>query len=213
MNKYDLQLLFEDKVGGLMTDTTKVFETNDIERFLNNAMDVYFEKLAEVFEVDENARRALSELTLSSSIISASGPPSGVEPLSALSIFFEIELSTGAVSNMYKVVEGYIIDSLGNKILTKPVKHDQYHANINNPFKQPYEDMVWRLDIDGVVEIVPIGITPVSYVYRYLKRPDYVDFTTESIASLELRNVDLKKIVDIAVGMAVNSLSIVKSKE
>jgi hypothetical protein len=210
MNKLDLQLLFEDKIGPIMTNTLKTFTTTDIERFLNNAQDVYFVELAKIFEVDEDARRALTELTKSDSLSIASAP-SGITKLNNNSVFYDIK---SAVSdNMYKVIEGYVTDASGNRITTKPITHDQYHANIDNPFKQPSDNMVWRLDIDGVVEIIPIGITPVLYVYRYLKRPDYVDFTTASPPPLELRNVDLKKVVDIAVEMAVRSLSIVKSKE
>ena len=29
----------------------------------------------------------------------------------------------------------------------RPVKHDEYLANINNPYKKPYKDLVWRMDI------------------------------------------------------------------
>jgi hypothetical protein len=47
---------------------------------------------------------------------------------------------------------GYI-DGGGNPVIlpkeswVKPVKHDEYLPNINNPYKKPYKNLVWRMDI------------------------------------------------------------------
>ena len=147
MNKLELQLLFEDRVGLLMTDTTKAFKTSEIERYLNAAQDKYFAQLAEIFEVNEDARKALTNLVKTETVAAEVGTPAGLISLHANSKFFDIEsVITG---ELYKIVEEYIsIDDVDNYPV-KPITHDQYHANINNPFKQPYIGLAWRIDIDG----------------------------------------------------------------
>jgi len=39
------------------------------------------------------------------------------------------------------------VPSTRKEAWVKPVRHDEYLANINNPYKQPYKDLVWRMDI------------------------------------------------------------------
>lgn len=63
-----------------------------------------------------------------------------------------------------------------------PVKHDEYLANINNPYKKPYKDLAWRMDISRQVsgedatpqrsEIITDGIYDINYYrMRYLSVP------------------------------------------
>lgn len=68
-------------------------------------------------------------------------------------------------------------------IKVKPVTHDEYNRQEDNPFKNPNEDVIWRLDystisfggqqgVDDarVVELIsPYTIT--QYKYRYVKYP------------------------------------------
>lgn len=213
MNKFDLLLLFEDKIGVLMTDTNKVFKTSEIERFLNAAQDKYFAQMAEIFEVNEDARKALTNLVKSETVSAEVGTPAGLVKIDSTSVFFQVQPVLSG--ELYKIVEEFAtIDDLADYPV-KPITHDQYHANIENPFKKPYGDLVWRLDIDGYVELVSRGLTHSidTYTYRYLTSPTRIDFTTDEYAALDLRDKDLKNIVEIAVNMALNSLSVVKPGE
>jgi hypothetical protein len=178
---------------------------------MNNAQDKYFAELTKLFEVDEDVRRALSELVETDSLTAEVSTPAGITPLSSASVFYAI----GSVfdGTLYKIIEEYVTDASANRILAKPVTYDQYLANINNPFKKPYSDMVWRVDVAGYIEIIPIGVTPVNYVYRYLTKPTKIDYASDVVATLDLRDKDLKNIVDIAVADALNSLSVVKPGE
>jgi len=206
MNKYELLFLFESKIGPLMTNTNKTFLTSEVEVFLNNAQNGYFKALADVFERNEEVRRVLSPFTKSHSLTSVS--PTGVTALSTTSKFYTLPSSVDGT--LYRIVEEYVTTSTGARITSKPITHDQYHANIKNPFKNPYVDLVWRLDVDGYVEIISSGITPVNYIYRYLTSPQTIEFSTEDSTSLEFKDIDLENIVDIAIQLALNSLSVIK---
>lgn len=91
---------------------------------------------------------------------------------------------------LYALEESVITsDSTPNEITVLPIKHDYYRANINNPYKKPYENLVWRMDFsrtdhgeDGgddytgrtskrVELILKTGSTLSSYRVRYLIQP------------------------------------------
>jgi len=66
-------------------------------------------------------------------------------------------------------------------IKTKPVTHDEYNIQLDNPFKKPDKTVVWRLDYytsgsNKVVELIsPYTIT--KYRYRYVKYPSPIVLT------------------------------------
>lgn len=210
MNKHELLYLFETKIGQLMTNTDKTFETGEVEVFLNDAQNIYFKELADYFEASESVRRSLSNFVKGMSI-SAGSTPSGVVPLESYSVFYI--LPSYLDGSLYRIVEEYVNVSGGSKVKVKPVTHDQYQANIKNPFKKPYSDLAWRVDVSGAVEIIAIGVTPTAYEIRYLEKPDEITFATSSGAELPWNDTDLHKIADISVQLALGSLSVVKPKE
>ena len=79
-----------------------------------------------------------------------------------------------------------------NSILTikiKPVTHDEYNLNIENPFKRPYEKLIWRLDFYNIAGQTPemrhelinmSGFLILRYRIRYIRKPTniVVDNTT-----------------------------------
>jgi hypothetical protein len=202
-------VLFEDKLGALMTNTQKTLTSTEEERFLNNAQDLYINKLADVFELNEKARKALSKLTktISSSPIAT---PGTMTPLSDDSVFFDVETDAGE-SVILRIVEEQAITAT-DRITVKPITHDQYLANRDNPYKQPYDKLVWRVDIDGIIELIPDATTTLTgYEWRYIEYPIPIEFA--SAEDLSLLDEDIHRIVDIAVGLALSSLSIGRTTE
>jgi hypothetical protein len=63
-------------------------------------------------------------------------------------------------------------------IKVKPVTHDEYNIQIENPFKKPDNTIIWRLDYQStgsgsIVELIPgTGFSVAEYAYRYIKFPD-----------------------------------------
>jgi len=206
MTIFDLQLLFQDKMKPLMTNAKKVFSTTEIERYLNEAQGAYAEELASVFEVNEKARRAQDKLILSIEefpilII-------GSVPLSDNSILFE----KPAGNELSRIVEEQVISG-GTRITVKPTTHDQYLANIENPFKQPYEKLVWRIDVDEHIELIPDASTVIdSYEVRYLVKPDVIEFDPPTL-EFSYPDYIMKEVVSLAVNLAINSLTVGRRRE
>ena len=48
---------------------------------------------------------------------------------------------------LYAVEEAVRLIGQSTESWVKPVKHDEYLANINNPYKKPYKNLIWRMDI------------------------------------------------------------------
>lgn len=79
-------------------------------------------------------------------------------------------------------------DSNGELIPTeinvRPITHDEFNTLKNNPFKQPDDEIVWRLDYGediptGTIKVVEL-ISPYeieSYNFRYVKYPDPIILT------------------------------------
>jgi len=103
----------------------------------------------------------------------------------------------------------------------RPVRHDEYLANVNNPYKKPYKDLVWRMDIsrvqhaEGVTTatatakraelIIPSGYSLVEYRTRYLAMPPSIvvdEFEPENQKHCVLDETLHREIVDEAVAIA-----------
>jgi hypothetical protein len=102
----------------------------------------------------------------------------------------------------------------------KPVRHDEYMANINNPYKQPYKDLVWRMDMsrdqhaDGTATLASAKRTeliyPKTYVLskyrvRYLAMPSSIvvdEFDPTQQKHCMLDETLHREIVDEAVAIA-----------
>jgi hypothetical protein len=102
----------------------------------------------------------------------------------------------------------------------KPVRHDEYLANINNPYKKPYKDLVWRMDMSRAVHadgtdimssskrtelIIPTGYDLVEYRTRYLAMPPAIkvdEFDPTQQKHCVLDETLHREIVDEAVAIA-----------
>lgn len=93
----------------------------------------------------------------------------------------------------------------------KPVTHDEYNLNINNPFKRPYEGMLWRLDFHNSPvspfkkrhEIInPTDDIILRYRLRYLKEP--VTIVVDNMTPTNQVNCELiASLHDEIIGRAV----------
>ena len=101
----------------------------------------------------------------------------------------------------------------------KPVRHDEYLANINNPYKKPYKDLVWRMDMSRIQHadgnssasskrtelIIPNGYTLSNYRVRYLAMPPAIvvdEFEPANQKHCVLDETLHREIVDEAVAIA-----------
>lgn len=98
--------------------------------------------------------------------------------LSTDSRFFNIPNNVFLIIQESTTVESTGCDN-GLVIKVKPVTHDEFNTQRDNPFKKPGNKVTWRLDMseqsnNQVVEIISpynSGATSLSYQMRYLELP------------------------------------------
>ena len=72
---------------------------------------------------------------------------------------------------MFAIEEAILLQKFGishvRETVVKPVTHDEYVINKNNPYKLPYEDLAWRLDSGGNSMITNNKQTEIVYDTNY----------------------------------------------
>ena len=120
---------------------------------------------------------------------------------------------------LYAVEEAVKLVGQTTESWVKPVRHDEYLANINNPYKKPYKNLIWRMDMAR--EFHSIGeaastnkrtelILPATseldyYRVRYLSIPPAIvcdEFDPDNQVHCILDETLHREIVDEAVAMA-----------
>jgi len=198
-------LLLYDKVASLAAPG---YEDSEISEFLNIAQESEFLEVVEGikkrgFDFNERRKKDLASIvkqaTLSESANQSIALPNG--------FLFDIPEEVAFV-----ISESVTVTStnscLDNKTLNiLPYTHDEYRANINNPFKKP-EDSCWRLDTDNRHELIlPPNCTPSQYVIRYLKKPIKIDIDNDVTSELGIYFIGniINRAVSIATGVTVPS--------
>lgn len=109
--------------------------TNVIKSIIDNT---HFSVVSKPFAAEGTGVVLYSGIGKSVSQIGAH--PHGVFLDMPVDFLYAVEEAANLVSNPVRSTESWI----------RPVKHDEYLANINNPYKKPYKDLVWRMDISRI---------------------------------------------------------------
>ena len=198
------------------------YEDNEISKFLNDAQERFIKtrysdanKYRVGYEENEKRSKDLSELKR---FFETSTFTTGNHPNS-----YFVELPDNIMWATKEEVDLTITDCHGStstsRVGVKPIGDDYYNANINNPFKKPYEELVWRLDFSrtddtSVVsssnkkrhELVYDSASPVSkYYLTYIKYPQSINVSSN--ASCELDPSVHKELVELAVSIALETSS------
>jgi hypothetical protein len=205
------------------------YEDNEISLFLTKAQDQltkrYYNykgnKYQDGFEETEKRRKDLSEL-IRHADIDCTGITAGQQQgVSANGIF--VNLPTDSDGNnlvLYTLREEVAIQNAsdscvadGTLLEVKPITHDEYTANVRNPFKRPDITKVWRLDFSSESngprrhELITDGSYQIAtYKLRYLKQPQDIVIGNTLLGTLdvdcELNPSMHQEIVDVAVRIA-----------
>lgn len=229
--KYNL-LLFFDK---LFEYGAPAYDDRQISAILNKAQTRVFKRhyspLANAykigFEGNEQRRRDLEQF-----IASAEYDSEAVEPVEGVDII-ESPTQTGAHLNgvfydmpsnfLYAVEESLVTaDSTPEEVNIVPVRHDEYRANIRNPYKKPYKNLAWRMDYSREThrsgtddasqkrtEIITDGAAILYYRVRYLIIPS--EIVVDEVTAVNQRHCILDEtlhdeIIDEAVKIAKASV-------
>jgi hypothetical protein len=177
MTSADMQtrfLILYDKVTnfdapGYEDDEISILLTKAQERVFYSYYNVLGNKTQEGFEATEARRKELSRLVEGVQIVTPSINQTNSNPNG---VFFDLPAEC-----LFVISEEITLTSSepclnGKRIRVKPVRHDAYSININNPFKNPNDDLAWRLDYSNNRHeiITKAGLNIGTYHVRYIKR-------------------------------------------
>lgn len=233
MKANDMKFAWQLKFDSLFDFSAPAYDDRQISYLLTEAQFRVFikrynplaNKYQKGFEADEQRRRDLEQLIKPALYDSSGDPlPDGVEEISESSeqggthpegIFMDLPSDF-----LYSVEEAAQLEGEPKEAWVRPVKHDEYLANINNPYKKPYKDLVWRMDISRFQHsegadtestakrtelILPEGHSLDKYRIRYLATPPEIvvdEFDPDNQKHCILDETLHREIVDEAVIIA-----------
>lgn len=197
-----------------------VFLTQAQEEIIKNYYNPKSNKLQEGFEKTEKRRKDLGAI-----VKAFTSPASFIDTnyrITERSLFFVIPQDTWLIT--YEHIRINSSNScFNNKIITNviPVKLDEFDTLINNPFKKPDFNTVFRLTADDLqgtkrVEIVyGENYLPFEYYLRYIKKPNPIvlgqlsqGLTIDGVnntSECELNNIVHREILNRAIELALES--------
>lgn len=215
-------LLRYDKIDSL---SSPGMDDREVADFLNQAQIRIFlrqyipaaNEYQKGFEMSEKRRRDLAEL-VTTAILTTSDLSASQTGVHTNGKFVDLPSKF-----LYAIEENCTFAGSSEPIPVDVVEHDFYIANIRNPYKKPYKNLVWRMNIARTshgagteegdnaptakrVEIITDGTAFVTYFVRYLSSPrDIVvdEITPANQVSCQLDDSLHDMIVDEAVRIAV----------
>lgn len=193
---------------GYEDDEKSIFLTKAQERVVLSLLNPLKNFVHEGFEETEVRRKDLQELVKGATLITPSATQTNVYPNG---IFFDLPEDCLYVISEEITTSSSIPCKNNVRVRVKPITHDYYTINKENPWKKPnYLQNVWRLDYSSRKhEIITDGtFTVSSYVIRYIKKlqpiiigANTVDGATGPL-NCELNPIIHKRIVEVAVQIA-----------
>lgn len=236
MDANEMKFNFQLKFDSLFEFSAPAYDDRQISYLLTEAQFRVFikrynplaNKYQKGFEADEQRRRDLEQLVKPALYDSAdptgTSLPDGVEAITMSAqqggthpegVFFDMPSDF-----LYAVEEAVQLVGEPREARVRPVKHDEYLANINNPYKKPYKDLIWRMDISRYQHaegtsiaasakrtelILPKASTVNKYRVRYLATPPAIvcdEFAPDNQRHCVLDETLHREIVDEAVIIA-----------
>jgi hypothetical protein len=172
-NEFDIHYnaIASNSAPGLDPYEKSVFLTKAQLEIVKDYYNPLGNKYKKGFENSEKRRTDLKELVINHNSTTTVTSSSG---LSSDSKFFVIPNNVFLI--VYETATVTTDDCFVDKqVNIVPKTHDEYNIQIDNPFKQPHKNKIWRLNIskisdNKVVELIsPYTIS--KYQFRYIKYP------------------------------------------
>lgn len=198
---------------GYEQEEISVFLTKAQERFVFSVLNPLRNSTREGFEESEARRKDLQELVKGATLVTPSASQAGVLPNGK---FYDLPEDC-----LYVISEEIVTTSTDPcknnvRLRLKPITHDFYAINKDNPWKKPnIQQAAWRIDYQTKRhEVITDGTFGVgSYDIRYIKTlqpiiigANTVDGETGPL-DCELNPITHKRIVEIAVQIATGVTS------
>ena len=178
MTANEMRFNFQLKFDSLFEHSAPAYNDEQISNILTDAeLRVFIKrynplgnKYKKGFEDDEKRRRDLEQL-IKPALYNAVDPTGALLSAGVENITKEVDQDgthpDGALFGLpddflYAIEEAATlrtnvsagVDPLTSESTVKPVRHDEYLANIKNPYKKPYKDLLWRMDISRLTHAI-----------------------------------------------------------
>jgi hypothetical protein len=216
MNVQEMVYAFEQKLENIEDKNFGIQRiTSDISYYLNEGQRRIVEYYYAIYEQSEKARRILSPIVINADLTrsAVSSTQTGHHPNGEY-----WKLPTGMLYTLKEEctlninINGKVTSTIADyqRVYTRPITLDTYNRHISNPFKQPYEGCVWRIDIGNNVvneslhELITItGVQIYQYHIAYLITPTQISL--EDNTSSNLLPLVHQDIIDEAVKIALET--------
>lgn len=207
MNAAEMKELLLLKFDGLFESSAPAYSDNQLSAVLNNAQRRILRDVDSAdpkkryggFDYNERVSKYIAPL------ISGDTPDvvAAYVPLYPLGVGYELP-----VDCWYLRSERALIGTTGVKV--KRVTHDSYNANIDNPYKRPSSEEIWRLDAgetggQTIVELIPpegSSIAEYSIVYTKELQPINLGLSVPCILHEDLHDDVVDEAFQIMTGAA-----------
>lgn len=213
MTYLEMQLRFEQKLNNAINKTLDI-RTIDIEWFLNEGYRLFIEDWYKFFETSEAARKRLNPLVgyYSTGTSTVGDHANGRYFIIGANVKYILQ-EEATIS--YTDCHG---DPASNVAYVKPIKLDYYNKHKRNPYKKPYIELVWRIDLGAGTKrhelIYGDDTNSISlYTLTYLANPSRITLLsgTPETTSVVISEEFHEEIVDKAVEVALKTLQFTQS--
>lgn len=186
--------------------------TGDIEIFLNHAYELVVRKYFETLEKDDKSKTFLGGLIRTRRYDSTEdySDTTNVENGTYFTLPDDMKYFI-----MEEVVMTNNTTNVAKRPRVQPITDPHYNLNDLNPFKQPYEDMCWRLNYGlnslgttaaSVQIVTPSGFTLNYYYLTYLKQQTNISFADNNTP--EIDETLHQELISTAIDLAVKSIQV-----
>lgn len=185
-----------------------IFLTKGQERVFFSFYNPLGNLFREGFEETEARRKDLQELVAGATISAPSAVQTGTLPNG---VFYDLPSDCLYVISETVTTSSDLACSNNKKIRVKPITHDEYAINLNNPFKNPnINSYIWRLDYNTRRhELITDGtFTIANYHIRYIKTLTPIVIGSNTVDGISgpqnclLNAITHKRIIEEAVKIA-----------
>lgn len=219
MTSVEMQYEFDNLVRNHKKFNGLDYSSDDVEMWLNDSQSILFNKYQELYNKEDYARTVLNKLYRVKRYLADEGYNNNT--ILANGTYFELPSDIRSViPELEEVV--FDLNSITYRSRVKDIQGKHYNLNKDNPFKNPYKDMVWRVIYgrnnadDTATEahqiILPTGATLTYYFLHYLKQPINIDIANNTTSELHesVHEELVMKSIDLFLKSVENKISLNK---
>ena len=206
MTGLQFQIKFLQKLQNHISKDLDI-RTIDTQYYIDRGRELYIDEIIQNYRGQEEYRKRLGDLLQTQEIVRPVAPNAPTDGIRANGEVWDIS----SLDARHVTDEFVQITRVSDPVPVKPVTNDYYNKQSKNPFKSPYNKLIWRMDVgDAKHELISYtgAGTITSYFLTYIKHPGTLDITDNSTDYTEIPAGFQNEIIDKAVLFALEVFNI-----